>query len=85
MRLPRLLLGSSFCAVIASLQAQPANARLVDISTNGQVGGFLMSGGPKTVLIRAIGPGLAAFGGARHADRSVSNPLLQRQQSHRHG
>ena len=45
-------------------------ARLINISTTGQVGtdfnnmvgGFVISGGPKTVLVRAIGPGLGVFG-----------------------
>ncbi len=50
--------------------AQSGSARLANISTRGQVGtgadnlfgGFVISGAPKTVLVRAIGPGLAAFG-----------------------
>ena len=58
----------ALCASLASLNAQ--TARLANISTRGQVGadannlfgGFAISGGSKTVLIRAIGPGLAAFG-----------------------
>ena len=57
------------CALISPLPAQ--TARLINISTRGQVGtdanilvgGFVISGaGDKTVLIRAIGPGLGAFG-----------------------
>ncbi len=57
------------CALISPLSAQ--TARLINISTRGQVGtdanilvgGFVISGaGNKTVLIRAIGPGLGAFG-----------------------
>lgn len=56
-------------AVLSPLAAQ--TARLANISTRGQVGteaniligGFVISGpGNKTVLIRAIGPGLGAFG-----------------------
>lgn len=58
----------ALCAAVASLSAQ--TARLANISTRGQVGadannlfgGFAISGGSKTVLVRAIGPGLAAFG-----------------------
>ena len=50
--------------------AQNTGARLANISTRGQVGtdadnlfgGFVISGGSKTVLVRAVGPGLAAFG-----------------------
>jgi uncharacterized protein (DUF1800 family) len=56
------------CFGSAALSAQ--TARLANISTRGQVGadannlfgGFAISGGSKTVLVRAIGPGLAAFG-----------------------
>ncbi|MBI5767233.1 MAG: DUF1800 family protein [Verrucomicrobia bacterium] len=61
------------CALLLSaiaLCGQSAGARLANISTRGQVGadadnifgGFVIAGGPKTVLVRAIGPGLAAFG-----------------------
>jgi uncharacterized protein (DUF1800 family) len=65
MKILRLAL-AGFC--VGSLCAQPA--RLANISTRGQVGpdadnlfgGFVVSGGPKTVLVRAVGPGLAAFG-----------------------
>ncbi len=55
--------------LVSALSAQ--TARLINISTRGQVGtdanilvgGFVISGsGNKTVLIRAIGPGLGAFG-----------------------
>ncbi len=54
--------------LVPPLAAQPA--RLANISTRGQVGtgadnifgGFVIAGGLKTVLVRAIGPGLAAFG-----------------------
>ncbi len=66
----RLVLGFVFAlGLVAPLtRAQPA--RLANISTRGQVGagaanvfgGFVIAGGPKTVLVRAIGPGLAAFG-----------------------
>lgn len=53
-----------------SAVAQTSGARLANISTRGQVGtdadnlfgGFVISGGSKTVLVRAVGPGLAAFG-----------------------
>jgi len=63
--LPGVLL---IAAAVSPLSAQPA--RLANISTRGQVGigadnifgGFVIAGGPKTVLVRAIGPGLAAFG-----------------------
>ena len=66
------LASALFCAlgVLVASFGQPATARLVNISTNGQVGidannmvgGFVIGGAPKTVLIRAIGPGLGAFG-----------------------
>ena len=68
MTLPPLRFYVLLLALCASLYAQ--TARLANISTRGQVGadannlfgGFAISGGSKTVLIRAIGPGLAAFG-----------------------
>ena len=58
----------SLALLAAPLFAQ--SARLANISTRGQVGtgadnifgGFVIAGGSKTVLVRAIGPGLAAFG-----------------------
>ncbi|MBI5693052.1 MAG: DUF1800 family protein [Verrucomicrobia bacterium] len=58
----------ALCLLVSIGFAQ--SARLANISTRGQVGagadnifgGFVISGGPKTVLVRAIGPGLAAFG-----------------------
>ena len=58
------------CAALFSSPLPAQTARLINISTNGQVGtdannmvgGFVIGGGPKTVLIRAIGPGLGAFG-----------------------
>jgi uncharacterized protein (DUF1800 family) len=57
-------------ALLAPLTASAQTARLANISTRGQVGagaenifgGFVVAGGPKTVLVRAIGPGLSAFG-----------------------
>ncbi len=57
-------------ALLLAATALAQNARLANISTRGQVGagannifgGFVIAGGPKTVLVRAIGPGLAAFG-----------------------
>ncbi len=66
-RLRALVVSAGLCS---SLFGQPTNARLINISTNGQVGvdfnnmvgGFVIGGAPKTVLIRAIGPGLGAFG-----------------------
>lgn len=56
------------CLAASSGRAQ--DSRLANISTRGQVGtgadilvgGFVIGGSGKTVLIRAIGPGLAAFG-----------------------
>ncbi len=60
----------------------PAATHLLNISTRGQVltggdvmiGGFVVSGAtPKTVVVRAIGPSLTAFGVAG----ALSNPTLQ--------
>lgn len=71
----------AFCAFASSLAAQSGDARLANISTRGQVGadannlfgGFVISGGPKTVLVRAIGPGLATFGvGGTLADPTLT-------------
>jgi len=61
--------------------AQNTGARLANISTRGQVGtdadnlfgGFVISGGSKTVLVRAVGPGLAAFGVGGTLDDPVLN------------
>ena len=58
------------CAVGLCTALPAQTARLVNISTRGQVGtdadiligGFVVGGGTKTVLVRAIGPGLAGFG-----------------------
>lgn len=55
--------------------------RMANISTRGLVGpdqgqligGFIITGGPKMVLIRAIGPSMAALG----VSPTVSNPSLQ--------
>ena len=68
------------CLLFAApaLHAQPA--RLINISTRGQVGidaniligGFSISGGDKTVLIRAVGPGLGAF----NVSGTVADPIL---------
>src|SRR4051812_50025958 len=66
------------CAWAPGLGAQ--TARLINISTTGQVGvdfnnmvgGFVISGGPKTVLVRAIGPGPGAFG----VPRTLPDPFL---------
>lgn len=63
-----LRLAAITCLCMASLLAQPA--RLSNISTRGPVGtdasnmfgGFVIRGGPKTVLVRAIGPTLESFG-----------------------
>jgi uncharacterized protein (DUF1800 family) len=60
----------AFLPILLPLGAQTADVRLANISTRGQVGtdannlfgGFVVSGGVKTVLVRAIGPGLASFG-----------------------
>ena len=64
----------------AAPNAPPAtgNARMVNISTRGRVdtghaamiGGFIISGGPKEVLIRALGPSLPAPG-------VLADPLLR--------
>jgi uncharacterized protein (DUF1800 family) len=67
---PRLRVAIVLCTLLAPLTALAQTARLANISTRGQVGvdadnlfgGFAISGGSKTVLVRAIGPGLAAFG-----------------------
>lgn len=75
-RLRRVFLGISLIAAAGS--AQPA--RLANLSTRGEVGvgadnifgGFVISGGPKIVLVRAIGPGLAAFG----VPGTLSDPKL---------
>lgn len=61
-------------------QESPAN-HLANISTRGFVntgqgqliGGFIITGGPKLVLIRAIGPSLAAFG----VNPALQNPVLR--------
>ncbi|MEY2879488.1 MAG: hypothetical protein RLZZ15_1868 [Verrucomicrobiota bacterium] len=72
----RSLPKSSFLILLlaAALVAAPTlwaqSARLVNISTRGSVGtdasiligGFVIGGDAKTVLVRAIGPGLAGFG-----------------------
>ncbi|MBL9210012.1 MAG: DUF1800 family protein, partial [Opitutaceae bacterium] len=63
-----------------SVVAQNSGARLANISTRGQVGtdadnlfgGFVISGGSKTVLVRAVGPGLAAFG----VGGTLADPVL---------
>lgn len=76
-RFRRLLL--AFFLLVSPAFAQ--TARLANISTRGQVGvgadnlfgGFVVAGGPKTVLVRAIGPGLAAFGVAG----TLADPQLQ--------
>jgi hypothetical protein len=60
-------------------QESPAN-HLANISTRGFVtggqgqliGGFIITGGPKMVLIRALGPSLAAFG----VTPALQNPVL---------
>ena len=70
------------CLCSATLPAQPNAARLINISTRGQVGtdanilvgGFVIAGADsKTVLIRAIGPGLGAFGVAG----TLADPILK--------
>lgn len=58
------------CAAATLTLGYGQSARLANISTRGQVGpdannlfgGFVVAGAPKTVLVRAVGPGLAAFG-----------------------
>ena len=66
----RAVLAFLACVFCGPLFAQTNAARLVNISTRGSVGtdannlfgGFVISGASKTVLVRAIGPGLGAFG-----------------------
>jgi hypothetical protein len=69
-------------AVTATFNAQISSARLTNISTrarvetgdNVMIGGFIIGGTtPKTVLVRAIGPSLAAFG----VPGPLANPTLQ--------
>jgi uncharacterized protein (DUF1800 family) len=67
-----LLLACLAAAIVVAVNplTRAQSARLANISTRGQVGadadnlfgGFVISGGAKTVLVRAVGPGLAAFG-----------------------
>ena len=85
MKTPRVALAlTCACLFLAplSLRAQAASsARLVNIATRGQVGtdaniligGFSIGGGSKTVLVRAVGPGLGAFG----VPGTLSDPLLE--------
>lgn len=66
----RLLTAGTLALALLVASAEAQSAGLANISTRGQVGagadnifgGFVIAGGPKTVLVRAIGPGLAAFG-----------------------
>src|SRR4051812_33229510 len=63
------IIGVASLVTLFSTSFAQSTARLINISTRGQVGtdaniligGFSISGGDKTVLIRAVGPGLAAF------------------------
>lgn len=72
------ILAVCLALVAAALHGQ--SARLANISTRGQVGtdadnlfgGFVISGGSKTVLVRAVGPGLAAFG----VGGTLADPVL---------
>ncbi len=65
---PAILVVVFLCATAGGARAQ--GSRLANLSTRGQVGtgadllvgGFVVGGAGKTVLIRAVGPGLAAFG-----------------------
>ena len=66
----------------AALSASPPSARLINLSSRGQVqtgndvmiGGFIISGfAPKTVVVRASGPSLAASG----INNFLANPKLQ--------
>ncbi|HEY3756433.1 MAG TPA: DUF1800 family protein [Opitutaceae bacterium] len=76
--MPRVRLGALLLSVLVwRVGAQPA---LLNLSTLGSAGngsntlygGFVVSGGPETVLIRAIGPGLAPYGVAN----GLSTPAL---------
>lgn len=68
--LSRRRLAAALFGLALAFTASAQSARLANISTRGQVGagadnlfgGLVVAGGPKTVLVRAIGPGLAAFG-----------------------
>ena len=74
-------LGSATNASQAAINADSANARLITFSScanvtpgNPVVAGFTISGSaPKTVLLRAVGPGLGAFG----VSAVIANPYLE--------
>lgn len=74
-----LCLGAALVAPL--VLAQPDSAKLVNIATRGQVGtdanlvigGFTITGASKTVLVRAVGPGLANFG----VPGTLADPLLE--------
>jgi len=83
---PRLVRASAcffltFAFLVSSSSAQPNSARLINIATRGQVGtdanlligGFTITGASKTVLVRAVGPGLASFG----VPGTLPDPLLE--------
>jgi uncharacterized protein (DUF1800 family) len=77
--LARLLVCAAPCSL--PLHAQTNGARLVNLSTRGQVGtgdniligGFVIVGASKTVLVRAVGPGMVAYG----VSGTLADPLLE--------
>lgn len=73
--------GEWFYTVAPNLLAAVATGQVINLSTRTRVGlapdeviaGFIIEERPRTVLIRAVGPGLARFGVAQPAP----NPLLR--------
>ena len=72
--------GTEAEAVVPDIAVANGNSRLINLSTRGMVGpgaseliaGFVTAGGPKNLLIRAAGPGLAKFG----VPDFISNPVV---------
>lgn len=64
---------NSFKSSLANRMANISTRGLVGSGQGQLIGGFIITGGPKLVLIRAIGPSLAALG----VSPALDNPSLQ--------
>jgi hypothetical protein len=64
---------SSFKSTLVNRMANISTRGLVGTGDEVLIGGFIITGGPKLVIIRALGPSLTAFG----VSPALDNPKLQ--------
>lgn len=64
---------NSFKTTVVNRMANISTRGLVGSGQGQLIGGFIITGGPKLVMLRAIGPSLAAFG----VSPALDNPKLQ--------